>query len=410
MSETSQSIAHRIEQIRHLLNLTDEEVRLLETPERVCYAELNVGGETLPAWRVVHSRVRGPGKGGIRYHPDVCEDEVRALAFWMSMKTAVVQIPFGGAKGGIRFNPKDRSPEELEAISRAYIRAFYERMGQDKDVPAPDVYTTPQIMGWMLDEYERLIGEHQPAMITGKPLELQGIELRGAATAQGAMYVTDELVKSLGKDKRTLTVAVQGYGNAGAHMARLLDTEGYKVVAVSDSRGGIYNPSGLRIREVAEAKKQSGSVRAYQDAGQISNEKLLELKVDLLMLAALENVVTEKNASKVQASYIVELANGPVDAAGDAILFERGIQVLPDILANAGGVLVSYFEWAQNRAGNILDETYLEQKFSKMMRTSWHDVSAVYEKYERRIDYRTAAYVVASERILKAGKARGAIR
>jgi len=402
------SIKKRIELIQPLMGLSDAEVKTILKPVAIRKTTLKVGSENMSAWRVIHNEAIGPGKGGIRYHQNVSEDEVRSLAFWMALKNSLAGIPYGGAKGGIKFNPKGKDDKFLEKVSRAYIDAFYKYLGQDKDIPAPDVYTSPKIMGWMLDEFERKVGHHEPGMITGKPIALGGCELRGDATAHGAFIIIKELLHHVQISKRP-TVAVQGFGNAGANLAKMLHKEGFKVLAVSDSKGGIYDPDGLDVQGVEEAKANAGSVINYSKGKVISNDDLLEMDVEVLALAALENQITKKNAAKIRAKYIVELANGPVDEEADEILHSKKIMVVPDILANSGGVVVSYFEWAQNRAGNILDMEYLEKKLFDIMESAWHRVYELYME-KKNIDLRMAAYIIAIKRILDAEKARGNLK
>lgn len=408
MSTVFEEIRHRLTAIQKEAGLTDAEVASLATHQQVNHALLEVDGETYPAWRIVHNRALGPGKGGIRFHPQVSEDEVKALSFWMTLKNSLAGLPYGGGKGGVKFNPKEKTPAQIEKISRAFIDAFYKDLGQDKDVPAPDVYTTPQIMGWMLDQYEKNVGHHEPGMITGKPLALGGIPLRGAATARGGQIVTDQLVNSIiRKDKKELTVAIQGFGNAGAHMTTLLYAEGYKIVAVSDSQGGTFDPAGLDIHKAAAAKEAHRTVSKHTDGKAITNAEILELPVDILVLAALENQVTKENAPRVKAKFIVELANGPVSPEADEILFKNGTMVVPDILANAGGVVVSYFEWVQNKVGNIFDESFLEAKLVEKMIGSWRAVYELYEEKGTKLDLRTCAYLLAVARVVEAERARG---
>ncbi|MEK6809787.1 MAG: Glu/Leu/Phe/Val dehydrogenase, partial [Nanoarchaeota archaeon] len=268
------SVIKFLEKIAPLANLSDKEIKLLQTPNNILKAELAVNGKNYPAYRVQFNNARGPYKGGIRYHPEVSEDEVTSLAFWMTIKTAVTDLPFGGGKGGVTVNPKQLSKKELEELSRAYVRAFYKYLGPDTDVPAPDVYTTPEIMGWMLDEYQKLTGKKAPAFITGKPLELGGSKVRDIATALGGVYVLEEAVKKVGlKEKK---VAIQGFGNAGMNMAKLLAERGYIIVAVSDSKGGIYDQKGLDIDELIKVKETKGAVSEYAKGLKISNKELLE--------------------------------------------------------------------------------------------------------------------------------------
>jgi len=318
-------------------------------------------------------------------------------------------LPYGGAKGGVRFNPKKASSQTLELVSRKFIDAFYKVLGQDKDIPAPDVYTNSQIMAWMLDEYEKKTGRHEPGMITGKPLELQGCSLRGNATASGGFIIIQEMTKDLKLGKESLKIAIQGFGNAGLNLAKMLQKDGFKIVAVSDSKGGIYNKAGLNIGQVVEIKAQSGSVAKYPNGTEISNQDLLELPVDILILAALENQITENNADNVKANYIMEIANGPITYQADKILFTKKIMVVPDVLANSGGVIVSYFEWAQNKTGNILDKKYLEELLKQKMVSSWKKVFAAYKERGKQIDLRTVAYIIAIKRILAAERLRGRV-
>ena len=404
--KTFTNILKRLKELKKIGNFTNKEIKLLSKPKRVSKAKLKIGKETLSAWRILFSDALGPGKGGIRFHPGVCEDEVKSLAFWMTIKDSLAGIPYGGAKGGVKFNPKKASEKMLEDISRKFTDAFYKNLGQDKDVPAPDVYTNSQIMAWVLDEYEKKVGHHEPAMITGKPLELQGCVLRGDATAKGGFIVMKAMAKQL-KLKKNSSLAVQGFGNAGANLAKMLAKGGFKVVAVSDSRGGIYNPKGLNIEKVAQVKANKGSVADYQNAKKVSNDELLELPVDILVLAALENQVTDKNAAKIKAKTIVEIANGPTTYEADKILFAKKIMVVPDVLANSGGVIVSYFEWCQNKTGNILDRKYLENLLKEKMINSWQRVYNTYKEYKGKIDLRTSAWLLALRRILAAEKLRG---
>lgn len=399
----------RLKEVQALEEISAQEMEALLTPVKSNYAELDVNGKKYPAWRIRYSEALGPGKGGIRFHPDVCEDEVKSLAFWMALKDSLADIPYGGAKGGIKFNPKDSDQKELEAISRAYIAQFYGDLGQDKDIPAPDVYTNGQIMSWMLDEFEKRVGHHEPGMITGKPVELGGIALRGDATAQGGYLVVKEMVAKFLPERRDIKIVIQGFGNAGLFMTEKLFHDGYKIIAVSDSRGGIYNEDGLDIPGLITWKNSGQIVSDYASGQKVTNSELLELKTDVLVLAALENQITKDNAQKIKADYLVELANGPISYDADQILAQNHKIVVPDILANSGGVIVSYFEWAQNRTGQILDEEYLRNLLKKKMQTNW---TRVYDKYlekNKNITLRQAAYIIAVKRILAAEKWRGRI-
>ncbi len=398
----------RLKEIQALENISDGDMAALLEPAQTKYAELDINGQKYPAWRIIYSRAIGPGKGGIRFHPDVSEDEVKSLAFWMALKNSLADIPYGGAKGGVKFDPKKADQKELEAVSRQYMDNFYEFVGQDKDIPAPDVYTNGQIMSWMLDQFEKKVGHHEPGMITGKPVELGGIAMRGDATAQGGYIIVKELTAKL-IDKKEIKVIVQGFGNAGLFMAEKLYNDGYKIVAVSDSRGGIYQADGLNITDLAAFKNQGQAVGNWTQGKAVTNAELLELETDILVLAALENQITKDNAGNIKAKYIVELANGPVTYEADKILAAQNKIIVPDILANSGGVIVSYFEWAQNRTGQILDEEYLRQLLEKKMRTNWQRVYSKYEEKVGTITLRQAAYIIAVRRILAAEKWRGRI-
>ncbi|MCD6495694.1 MAG: Glu/Leu/Phe/Val dehydrogenase [Candidatus Aenigmarchaeota archaeon] len=381
-------------------------MNLLLSHKAVRKAKLRVRGKEYDAWRIVHNDALGPSKGGIRFHPKVSEDEVKSLSFWMSFKTSLAGLPYGGAKGGVKINPKELDQKTLEEVSRAYMKAFHEFMGQDKDIPAPDVYTNAQIMGWMLDEFEKIKGKHEPGFITGKPIELGGSELRADATSKGGKIILDLLMEKLGRKIDETTVAIQGFGNAGMNIAKMLHDEGYDIIAVSDSKGGILNKQGLDIEKAMKTKQEEKTVVKYDDAEQISNEQILELDVDVLVLAALENQITKENAGSVRAGIILELANGPVTSEADDILHEKDVIVVPDILANAGGVVVSYEEWAQNRTGNILSMEYLEKVLQDRMVNAFNRTYDLY-KSEESFTMRNAAYVLAAKRILSAERYRG---
>ncbi|MCD6549647.1 Glu/Leu/Phe/Val dehydrogenase [Candidatus Micrarchaeota archaeon] len=397
-----------VEEIGSKIGLTDREKQLLLTHEKIAHKRIVVKGNVYHAWRIVHSTALGPSKGGIRYHPNVNEEEVKALSFWMSVKNAVSGLPYGGAKGGIKFDPREVDEETLEMISREYVRAFHEMFGADKDIPAPDVYTNPKVMGWMLDEYEKITGRKTPAMITGKPVALGGIKLRGTSTAKGGFIMLEELVHRENLDRPKMTVAVQGFGNAGSNFARLCADAGIKVVAVSDSKGGIYDADGLNVSGVFEAKTTSGSVTNYDKGVKISNDDLIKLDVDVLVLAALEGVIRKDNVNGVKAKYIIELANGPITPEADRILVEKGVTVLPDVIANSGGVVGSYLEWVQGRSGFFYDDAELEERFSRRMKQTFDNVYGYAKEHET--DLRTAAYAIAMRRIIDAERARGALR
>jgi len=365
-------------------------------------------------YRVRHDDSRGPGKGGVRFHPDVNLHEVKALAFWMTCKCAVVGIPFGGAKGGVVVNPKELSRLELERLSRGFIQQIGDFIGPEIDIPAPDVYTNAMIMGWMMDEYSKMHGHRTPTVITGKPIPLGGSLGREDATGRGAYYCIRELAGRKGWDPKQIRVAVQGFGNAGQHVARLLHADGYRVVAVSDSKGGIYREEGFDIPSLIRFKNESrqlkavycdGSVCEMVDAETISNQELLELDVDVLIPAALENVIAEENAKAIQAPVIIEVANGPTTSDGDAILNEAKKIVVPDILANAGGVTVSYFEWVQNKQGYYWTEGEVHEKLEEIMTREFNAIYGLMDQHS--IDMRTAAYAHALNRIGQAIEAVG---
>ncbi len=358
--------------------------------------------EVYEGYRVQFNSARGPYKGGIRYHQDTDIDEVKALAFWMALKCAVVNIPLGGGKGGITVNPKELSETELEKLSRGWARGMADVIGPQRDIPAPDVNTTPQIMDWIADEYERITGDKTRAVITGKPVEKGGSAGRGTATAQGGFYVFEELNRDITFDAVATKVIVQGFGNAGQHIARLFHEAGYKVIAVSDSQGGIHDPNGLDIPKLMEHKAERKPVNDFFAGTQISNDELLELECDILVPSALENQITKDNADKLRTKVILELANGPTTPEADQILFDKGIPVLPDILANAGGVTVSSFEWEQNLKGEHWTEQEVFDKLRPIMQESFAAVAS--KAKEKKVDLRTGAFIVAMERIEQAMK------
>ncbi len=358
------------------------------------------------AYRVQYNTARGPAKGGLRWHPEETIDTVRALAAWMTWKTAVVDIPLGGGKGGVTCNPKEMSEMEKQRLARAYIRAIAWTISVSKDVPAPDVYTTPQIMAWMMDEYETIVGHHHPGVITGKPIPLGGSEGRGDATARGGIYVTREAAKQLNIDLQGKTMAIQGFGNAGQYAA-LLGSEilGLKLVAASDSKGGIYNSKGLDPKKVVEYKLRSGGLHGFPDADSISNEELLELGVTVLFPSALENVITASNAGRIKCKISCELANGPTTPEADDILHQNNVFVLPDFLANAGGVTVSYFEQVQNTYNFYWPLEEIHQRLDEKMTRAFHGVHQMYLK--EKVNMRQAAYLVSVARVAEACKLRG---
>lgn len=368
-------------------------------------------------YRVHHDDTRGPTKGGIRFHPEVDLDEVKALALWMTLKCAVVNIPYGGAKGGVTVNPKELSRLELERLSRGFVQQMADFIGPDTDIPAPDVYTNAMIMGWMMDEYSKIHRRHTPDSFTGKPIPLGGSLGRSDATGRGAYYCIKQLEAKRGWDPHEITVAVQGFGNGGQAVAKLLHADGYKVVAVSDSRGGIYKPEGFDVPSLIQHKNDTrtlaavyceGSVCEMVESENVTNEQLLALDVDILIPAALGGVIRSANVDDVKAGVIVEVANGPVSSRADARLNERGTYLIPDILANAGGVTVSYFEWVQNRQGFYWDLDEIHHRLQQIMAREFNHIHDLAET--RGIDMRTAAYAHALGRIGGAIQAQGTQR
>lgn len=359
------------------------------------------------AFRVQYNGARGPTKGGLRWHPNETLDTVRALAAWMTWKTALVDIPLGGGKGGVVCNPKEMSEAEKERLARAYMRAVSGVVGVMQDVPAPDVYTTPQIMAWMMDEYEAIRREHHPGVITGKPTQIGGSQGRNDATARGGVYCVREAAKRLGVDLPNATFAIQGFGNAGQFAATLtkeiLGTS--RLVAVSDSKGGIYNPDGIEPLDIVKWKLRNGQVGGFPGTKEITNEELLELDVDILYPAALENVIVGNNAEKIRAKILCELANGPTTPEADKILYKNGVHLIPDFLANAGGVTVSYFEQVQNTYNYYwpLEEVY--EKLEQKMSTAYNNVYEMHKK--EKVHMRLAAYMIAVSRVAEACKLRG---
>lgn len=389
--------AEALERLKH-----PKQILQVSVPVRMDDGSLKV----FNGYRVRHDDTRGPTKGGLRYSPGVDISEVKALAFWMTFKCAVMNIPYGGAKGGICVNPKELSRMELERLSRGFIEQIADFIGPETDIPAPDMYTNAMIMGWMMDEYSKIHRRRTPGVITGKPIPLGGSQGREDATGRGAYYCIKELEKKRDWVPKNTRVAVQGFGNAGQSIAHLLHADGYQVVAVSDSRGGCYKPDGFDVPSLIQIKNESrrlqavyctGSVCQAIQADTITNEELLELDVDILIPAALENVITVSNADKIKAPVIIEVANGPVTGEADEILNEKEKLVVPDILANAGGVTVSYFEWVQNQQGYYWSLDEVQQKLHAMM---VQEFNHVYDwMVEKKIDMRTAAYAVALSRI-----------
>lgn len=384
-----------------IMNLDKNLHEVLKQPDRVLTVAVPVkmdNGEVkiFTGYRSQFNDAMGPYKGGIRYHWNVSLDEVKALSFWMMVKCATVNIPMGGGKGGVIVNPKELSEGELERLSRGYMQKIWRNVGSQVDVPAPDVYTNGKIMGWMRDEYEKLLGHTDPGVITGKSLDNGGSEGRETATAQGGVYCVKELAKKLGLNPGDTKVAVQGMGNVGGFMAKILSQEGYKVVAVSDSKGGVYGEN-IDLNKLFVHKEQTGGVQNFEGAQNVSNAELLELPVDILVPSALENQITTENVNNIKAEVIVEMANGPTTPEADEVLKERGIILVPDVLANAGGVTVSYFEWYQNVHNEKWTEAEVFAKLEPMMVQAFNEVWDTKEKYG--IDMRTAAFIKAIERV-----------
>ncbi len=401
----------QVEAAGKLLNLDQATLDLLLWPQREFTFTLPVrmdSGEIkiLHGYRIQHNFARGPAKGGIRFHPDETIDTVRALAGWMTWKTAVADLPLGGGKGGVICDPRKMSQREIELTSRAYVRALWQHIGVDRDVAATDVYTNPQTMAWMLDEYETITGQHQPGVVTNKPQSLGGSEGRRNATARGGVVVVREACKKYGVDP-TGDYAIQGFGNAGQRAA-ILHRDllgGGNLVAVSDSRGAIYNKKGLNPMELVNHKLRTGSVMDFPESEPIDPDSLLELKVEILYPAALENVIHSKNAHRIQARIICELANGPSSPQADAELFDKGIHVIPDILANAGGVTVSYLEMVQNRSSFYWNDLSINKRLDSTMISAYQAVHS--SSYERKVSPRMGAMLVAVARVAESCKLRG---
>lgn len=383
---------------------------VLRTPRRALSLSLPIKMDdgtikVFQGFRVQHNNARGPCKGGIRYHPNVSFDEVQALASWMTWKCATVNIPFGGAKGGIICDPHGLSKTELERLTRRYAYEISDFIGPDRDIPAPDVYTDAQVMAWIMDTYSMTRGHSVPGVVTGKPTFLGGSLGRHEATARGCVYVIRCACEVRKIDHKSATAAIQGFGNAGSIAAELLARVGMKVIAVSDSRGGIMNPKGLDIAKVLAHKKKTGSVINFAGAKSIASEDVLELDCDVLIPAALENQITLANAHRVKAKIVAEAANGPTTPGADRILHDRGVLVIPDILANAGGVTVSYFEWVQDLQELFWDMEEVNRKLDIIMGKAFADVHSTSQEY--RVDMRTGAYILAIDRVAKATTSRG---
>ncbi len=395
------------------MELTPEELELLSRPQRTITVNFPVAMDSgeirlFSGYRVQYNDARGPTKGGIRFHQETTLEDMKSLAFLMALKCAVVNIPFGGAKGGVVVNSKELSSSELERLTRAYIRAIHMFIGPAVDIPAPDVYTDEKIMAWIMDEYERMHGGHFPAVVTGKPTALGGTEVRSYSTSLGGFYLLEEALPHLGMKKEGITVAIQGFGNAGSNAARILHEAGYRVIVVSDSKGGIMNRRGLPIGEVLKHKEKTGTVVGFGGADDITNDELLAAECDVLVPAALSDQIRGDNAKDVRAKVVLELANAPTTIEADDIFFEKGVTVIPDILANAGGVVVSYLEWVQNLNNDRWTDHKVMKRLRWMMTSAFQEVTKICQA--EKCSMRHAAHWLAVERILKAERLRGTLK
>jgi glutamate dehydrogenase (NAD(P)+) len=400
----------QLEQVAERINLDPSIHRRLQKPARSYIVSVpirldNGEVEVFEGYRVHHNTSRGPAKGGIRYHPDLTLEETTALSMWMTWKCAVVNIPYGGAKGGVACNPKIMSRAELQRLTRRYTSELINVFGPQTDIPAPDVYTNPQIMSWIMDTYSVSVGYAEPGVVTGKPIAVGGSLGRNEATSRGCVFTIHSLLRRLNRQVEDQTVAVQGYGNVGYHAAQIIHDDGAKIIAVADSRGGVFNPKGLDPRALAKHKEQTGSVTDYPDADNITNEELLELDCSILIPAAMENQITQKNADRIRADIVAEGANGPTTPAADQILFEKGKYHLPDILANAGGVTVSYFEWVQGLERYFWTEEEVNSKMKGIMDRAFEEVWELAQK--EKVTMRMASYMLAVKRVTEAMLLRG---
>jgi len=404
----------QLENASKIIGLDESLLEILKNPKRILIVNIPVKMDSgkirvFKGYRSQYNDVLGPFKGGIRFHPDVSLSEVKALSAWMTWKCSVVGIPYGGGKGGIIVDVRELSKGELERLSRGYVQALRDFIGPKKDIPAPDVNTDPQIMAWMMDEFSRMYGYNVPGVVTGKPIEVGGTRGRKFSTSQGGVYVFEKIVEKLELDPKKLKIAIQGFGNVGYFAADILCALGYNVVAVSDSKGGIILEDGkekaLNVKEVLKYKEATGSVVGYPGTRKITNEELLELDVDVLMPSALENVITEKNADRIKAKLIVEMANGPITPEADKILEKKGVTVVPDILANSGGVIVSYFEWVQNLQNYYWSENENIGRLKEIIENAFDEVWGK-KCCTENCSLRLAAYALAVERVAKAEKLR----
>lgn len=406
-------VQHLLEQAVKRLELPEAVYDILKKPRRVLEVSIPVRMDdcnirNFTGYRSQHVDILGPTKGGVRFHPDVNEDEVKALSMWMSLKASIMGLPFGGGKGGVIVDPRELSERELEELSRGYIRELEPIIGPEKDIPAPDVNTNPQIMGWMLDEFDKLRGRNVPGFITGKPIILGGSQGRVEATGRGVVITVMEAAKKLGLNLNGLTAVVQGFGNVGSITAKLLHENGVKVIAVNDAGGAIYDPKGIDIPRLLEYSAQHKTVRGFGEGADLDTAGLFSLNCDILVPAALENQITKQTASLIKAKIVAEAANGPTTPEGDRILNEKGTFIIPDILCNAGGVTVSYFEWVQNTMHYYWSEQEVNEKLQQKMVLSFEDVYRMQQ--EKKVTMRDAAYLVGVGRIAEAMKARGWIK
>jgi glutamate dehydrogenase (NAD(P)+) len=405
-----QMAQRQLDEVSKLIGLNESLHGYLRQPKRVLEVSVPVRMDDgifrmFTGYRVQHNLSRGPGKGGIRFHPEVTLDEVKALAMWMTWKCALVNIPFGGAKGGVICDPKSMSLQELENLTRRFTNEIAIIIGPEKDIPAPDVYTTPQIMAWIMDSFSMLHGYSIPGVVTGKPVAIGGSLGRDKATARGCGYVVDVAMEEIGREIEGARVAIQGFGNAGMYAAQLMSDRGYRIVAVSDSSGGVANDRGLDVKGLMAHKMETGSVAGFHDAERLDNRAVLEYDCDVLVPAALEKVITAANAPKIRASIVAEAANGPTTPEADDILYDRGIMVLPDILANAGGVTVSYFEWVQDLQANFWEEAEINERLKRKMVRAFRETHEQAKRHD--VSMRRGAYCVAVARVAEATKLRG---
>ncbi len=405
-----ESAAHRFDEAAQLLKLDDGMRKVLRTPALEVTVNIPVALddgriEVFTGYRVQHSIARGPAKGGVRFAPDVSLDEVRALAAWMTWKCAVVNIPFGGSKGGVICEPQLLSEGELERITRRYTAELSEFIGPERDVPAPDVNTNEQTMAWIMDTYSMHQRHTVTAVVTGKPLELGGSRGRPEATGRGCMFVTLQALRRYGLTPEDTRVIIQGFGNVGGMAARLMRQQGFKVICIVEYDGAVYNPHGLDIEALAEHRRETGSIREFSEAEDVDKDIAILMDCDVLLPAARENVITSRNADRIRAKILCEGANGPTTYAADSILREKNVFVIPDILANAGGVTVSYFEWVQDRQGYFWTEKEVNDRLEQIMVDSFHDVIGYSEKHG--VKTRTAAYMLALDRVASAIRKRG---